>query len=72
MNCLKKLLFFHIPFLYYYTNLNSSMICCLFSGDKYFSFGTVMSLLVSLFCECNAFDRTSPECNFFGDFEALC
>ena len=27
--------FFDIPLLYYYTNLNSSIICCLCSGDIY-------------------------------------
>ena len=29
------LLFFDIPFLYYYINLNSSIICCFSSGDMY-------------------------------------
>ena len=28
-----KLLFFHIPWLYYYINLRLLIICCLFSGD---------------------------------------
>ena len=31
--CLANLLFFDIPLLYFYTNLSSSIICCLFSGD---------------------------------------
>ena len=38
MYCLTNLLFFDIPLLYY-VNLNSSIICCLFSGDIYLSFG---------------------------------
>ena len=51
MHCLTNLLFFDIPLLYYYTNLNSSIICCLFSGDMYLSFGASDSSLASLFCE---------------------
>ena len=50
MHCLKNLLFFGMPLLYYYTNLNSSIICCLFSGDMYLSFGASDSSLASLFC----------------------
>ena len=38
MYCLENLLFSDIPLLYYYTNLNSSTICC-FSGDICLSFG---------------------------------
>ena len=34
---LTNLLFFDIPLLYCYTNLNSSIICCLPSGDMYLS-----------------------------------
>ena len=49
MYCLTNLLLFDIPLLYY-ANLNSSMICCLFSEDIYFSFGISNS---SSFCECN-------------------
>ena len=45
-----NLLFFDIPLLYYYTNLNSSIICFLFSGDIYLSFGFSISLLALLFC----------------------
>ena len=47
------LLFFDIPLLYYYTNLNSSIICCRFSGDIYLSFGFTISLIAlsKLFCE---------------------
>ena len=39
--------------MYYYTSLNSSIICRLFSGDIYLSFGISISLLTSskLFCE---------------------
>ena len=35
VHCISNLLFFDIPLSYYYTNLNSSIICCLFSGDMY-------------------------------------
>ena len=65
VHCLSNLLFFDIPLLYCYTNLNSSIICCFFSGDIYLSFGVSDSLLASLFC--NFF-----ECNSVQDFfEAL-
>ena len=43
---LTNLLFFDIPLLYCYTNLNSSTICCLSSGDMYLLFGAS----ISLFC----------------------
>ena len=33
--CLINVLFFDIPLSYYYTNLNSSLICRLFSGSIY-------------------------------------
>ena len=46
MYCLKNLLFFDTPLLYY-VNMNSSMICCLFSGDIYLSFGISNSFLAS-------------------------
>ena len=57
MYCLTNLLFFCIPLFYY--NLNSSIICCLFSRDIYFSFGIFVSS--KLFCECH----------FLEDFEAF-
>ena len=38
MYCLTNLLFFNIPLLYY-INPNSAIICCLFSGDIYLTFG---------------------------------
>ena len=53
MYYLINLLFFDIPLLYYHTNLNSSIICCLFSGDIYLSFGISNS---STFCECNSLE----------------
>ena len=59
MHHLSNLLFFGIPLLYYYINLNSSIICCLFCGDIYLCFG--ISLLAS-------FDGNSFEWNSFGDF----
>ena len=45
MHHLSNLLFFCIPLLYYYINLNSSIICCLSCGDIYLSFD--ISLLAS-------------------------
>ena len=50
MHCLKKSLFFNIPLLYFYTSLNSAIICCLFSVDMHLSFGTSDSSLTSSFC----------------------
>ena len=55
-----NLFIFDIPLLYYYTNLNSSIIYCLFSGDIYLSFGISIS-----FCECNSFE------DFFERFVVL-
>ena len=43
MHCLTNLLFFDIPLLYCYTNLNSSIICCLSSGDMYLFLWVVIS-----------------------------
>ena len=54
-----NLLFFGILLLYYYINLNSSIICCLSCRDIYLSFG--ISLIAS-------FDDNSFECNSRGDF----
>ena len=54
--CLANLLFIDIPLLSSYTNLNSSIICFLFSADTYISFGNSNSFLAWLFC---------------GDFEIL-
>ena len=48
--CLTNLLLFNIPLLYWYINLNPSIICCPFSGYKYLSFGISISSLASLFC----------------------
>ena len=50
MYCLTNSLFFNILLLYYYTYLNSSIICCLFAGDIYSSFGTYILLLASSIC----------------------
>ena len=61
MHCLANLLLFDILLLYYYTNLNSSIIYCLFSGDVCLSFGISILFLASAFCECISFE----------DFEAL-
>ena len=54
MHHLSNLLFFGIPLLYYYINLNLSIICCLSCRDIYLSFG--ISLLAS------------SESNLLGDF----
>ena len=43
---LRSLLFFDIPLLYYYINLNSSIICGLSSGDIYLTFAISVSLSV--------------------------
>ena len=45
---LSNLLYFGIPLLYYYINLNSSIICCHSFGEIYLSFG--ISLLISFHC----------------------
>ena len=59
MHHLSNLLFFGIPLLHYYINLNSSTIFCLSCGDIYLSFS--ISLLAS-------FEGKSLSCNSFGDF----
>ena len=60
LRCLTNSPILDIPLLYCYTNLNSSIICCLSSGDIYLFFGAPFGLAllasVSLFC------------NSFGDF----
>ena len=43
MHCLSNLLFFEIPLLYCYTNLNSSIICCFSSRDMYLFLGVSLS-----------------------------
>ena len=48
MHRLSSLLFFGIPLLYCYTNLNSSKVCRLSFGEIYLSFG--ISLLTSFDC----------------------
>ena len=58
MYCLANLLFFDTA-LFYYTNLNSSIISCLFSGEIYLSFD--ISISFSFVFECNSFE----------DFETL-
>ena len=63
MHHLLNLLFFGIPLLYYYINLNSSIICCLSCEAIYLPFG--ISLLAS-------FDNNYFECNSLGGyFETL-
>ena len=48
MRHLSNVLFFGIPLLCYYINLNSSIICCFSFGEIYLSFG--ISLLTSFDC----------------------
>ena len=59
MHHLSNFLFFGIPLLYYYINLNSSMICCLSCGDICLSFD--ISLLASL--KFNSLEFNSLEFN---------
>ena len=49
MHHLSNLLFFGIPLLYYYINLNSSIICSFSCGDIYLSLG--ISILASFECK---------------------
>ena len=51
MHSVTNSLFFDIPLLYYYASLDSSIICSLFSGDMYLSYGVSDSSLASLVCE---------------------
>ena len=54
-----NLLFYDIPLLYYYTNLNLSIIFCLFSGDIYLSLGISLSyalVAVSELFSCEFFE----------------
>ena len=67
MHHLSTFLFFGIPLLYYYINLNSSIYCCLSFGDIYLSFG--ISLLVSF--ECNSVDDNPFGCNSLDFFDTL-
>ena len=46
--CLTNSLFFDIPLLYCYTNLNSSIICCLSSGDMYLFLGVALFTFTSI------------------------
>ena len=57
MHHLSNLSFFCIPLLYYYINLNSSIICCISCRDIYLSFG--ISLLGSF--DGNSFYSMSVE-----------
>ena len=58
-------IFFDIPLLYYYFNLRSSIISCIFSGGLYLSLGIFLSF---------SFTLSSSEffcCKFFENFEIL-
>ena len=58
MHCLTNSLFFDIPLLHYCTSLNSSINCCLFSGDMYLCFSSSDSSLAPLFCGFSDFLET--------------
>ena len=47
--CLTNLLFLYIPLLYYYINLKSSIIFCLFSGDTYLSLYIYLCISIYLY-----------------------
>ena len=66
MHDLSNLIFFGIPLLYYYINLNSLIICCLSCGDIYLSSGI---LLLASF-ECNFVEGNFSE-DFFEEFVIL-
>ena len=55
MCCLTNLRCFDIPLLHYFTNLNSSIICCLSSGDMYLFLGVALSTSSSVTLFCNSF-----------------
>ena len=55
MYFLTNLIFFYIPLLYY-TNLNSLITFCLFSGNIYLSLGISISFLASSFYEYDPFE----------------
>ena len=54
IHCLTNLLFFDILLLYSYTNLNSSIICCLSSGDRFLFLGVSFSTSTSVLLFCNS------------------
>ena len=56
---LTNFLFFDISLLFCYTNLNSSIICCLSSGDIYLFLGVALSTSTSV---------SSLLCNYLADF----
>ena len=49
MFCNNTILFFDTPLLYCYTNLNSSIIWCISSGDMYLFFGMSFGLSLPTF-----------------------
>ena len=55
MHCVKNLLFFDTPLLYCYNNFNSSIICCISSGDMYLFLGVALSTFTSVSLFCNSF-----------------
>ena len=55
MHCLTDFQFFYIPVLYCYTNLNSSILCCLSFGDMYLFLGLAFSTSSSVWLFCNYF-----------------
>ena len=57
MYYLANLSFFDSPLLYYYTNLHSSIACCLSPGDIDLSLGIFISSLASLLCQCSSLEE---------------
>ena len=53
---LANFLFFDILLLFCYTNLNSSIICCLSSGDIYLFLGLALSTSTSVSLFCNSLE----------------
>ena len=47
--CLTSLVFFDVPLLFYYINVNSSIVCPLSFGDIYLFFGILKYFVVIFF-----------------------
>ena len=56
--CSTDLLFLYILLLYYYINLISSIICCVFSGDIYLFLGVSVSLSTASNVNCGDLFKT--------------
>ena len=65
--CVTNLLFFNIPLLYCYINLNLAIICDLSSEDMHLFFAFI-PLLASSFFECNSAEAFQNACYFISNF----